>query len=144
MAANISKTGSCRTVTGSEFQTRTPPMKNDAQMFRRWWYIYIYIYIYICIYIYIYYIYFRQINLFLHNLGFIGGTYYFTAIREGDFLTFATDDDPERTLWVQAFYRATGQSDKPVACAMPNPPTIIVTKGEVICSIIVRDKEGCR
>jgi len=27
---------------------------------------------------------------------------------------FATDDETERTLWVQAVYRATGQSHKPV------------------------------
>ena len=28
---------------------------------------------------------------------------------------FATEDESERTLWVQAIYRATGQSHKPVA-----------------------------
>ena len=36
------------------------------------------------------------------------------AIREGDELKFATDDENERNLWVQALYRATGQAYKPV------------------------------
>uniref|UniRef100_A0A914LRQ5 Calcium-dependent secretion activator n=2 Tax=Meloidogyne TaxID=189290 RepID=A0A914LRQ5_MELIC len=43
-----------------------------------------------------------------------GGKYFFTAIREGDELKFATDDENERNLWVQALYRATGQAYKPV------------------------------
>ena len=34
-------------------------------------------------------------------------------MKEGDTLTFATEDDSERTLWVQAVYRATGQTHKP-------------------------------
>uniref|UniRef100_A0A7E4VUH8 Calcium-dependent secretion activator n=1 Tax=Panagrellus redivivus TaxID=6233 RepID=A0A7E4VUH8_PANRE len=43
-----------------------------------------------------------------------GGKYFFSAIREGEELKFATDDENERHLWVQALYRATGQSYKPV------------------------------
>ncbi|KHN73911.1 Calcium-dependent secretion activator [Toxocara canis] len=43
-----------------------------------------------------------------------GGKYFFTAIKEGDELKFATDDENERHLWVQALYRATGQAYKPV------------------------------
>uniref|UniRef100_A0A914I599 Calcium-dependent secretion activator n=1 Tax=Globodera rostochiensis TaxID=31243 RepID=A0A914I599_GLORO len=43
-----------------------------------------------------------------------GGKFFFTAIKEGDELKFATDDENERNLWVQALYRATGQSYKPV------------------------------
>ncbi|KAF1757991.1 hypothetical protein GCK72_014449 [Caenorhabditis remanei] len=43
-----------------------------------------------------------------------GGKFFFTAIKEGDELKFATDDENERHLWVQALYRATGQAYKPV------------------------------
>jgi len=43
-----------------------------------------------------------------------GGRYFFSTVREGDQIMFATDDEAERTLWVQAVYRATGQSHKPV------------------------------
>lgn len=44
----------------------------------------------------------------------LGGKHFFTAIKEGDELKFATDDENERHLWVQALYRATGQAYKPV------------------------------
>lgn len=37
-------------------------------------------------------------------------------------MTFATDDENERTLWVQAIYRATGQTHKPV------PPVVQTNK----------------
>lgn len=43
-----------------------------------------------------------------------GGKHFFTAIKEGDELKFATEDENERHLWVQALYRATGQAYKPV------------------------------
>uniref|UniRef100_A0A1I7RHL5 Calcium-dependent secretion activator n=1 Tax=Bursaphelenchus xylophilus TaxID=6326 RepID=A0A1I7RHL5_BURXY len=43
-----------------------------------------------------------------------GGKFFFTAIKEGDELKFATEDENERHLWVQALYRATGQAYKPV------------------------------
>ena len=36
-----------------------------------------------------------------------------SIVREGDQIVFATDDENERSLWVQAIYRATGQSHKP-------------------------------
>ncbi|KAK0399959.1 hypothetical protein QR680_003296 [Steinernema hermaphroditum] len=42
-----------------------------------------------------------------------GGKYFFSAIKEGDEIKFATDDENERHLWVQALYRATGQAYKP-------------------------------
>ena len=42
----------------------------------------------------------------------------FNAVKEGDNVTFATVDENERHNWVQALYRATGQSHK------PTPPTI--------------------
>ena len=50
-------------------------------------------------------------------IGVEGGRYFFSTVREGDQIMFATDDEGERTLWLQAVYRATGQSHKPV------PPT---------------------
>ncbi|XP_071961490.1 calcium-dependent secretion activator 1-like isoform X2 [Antedon mediterranea] len=48
-----------------------------------------------------------------------GGRFFFKAVKEGDSLTFACDEEVDRQLWVQAIYRATGQSYKPV------PPTQI-------------------
>ncbi|CAF0780683.1 unnamed protein product, partial [Didymodactylos carnosus] len=40
--------------------------------------------------------------------------YFFKAVREGDIVTFATNEENERHGWVQALYRATGQSHKPI------------------------------
>lgn len=51
--------------------------------------------------------------------GLQGGRAFFSAVREGDLVVFASSDDQDRALWVQAMYRATGQSYKPVAPA-PN------------------------
>uniref|UniRef100_A0A673HKV2 Calcium-dependent secretion activator 2-like n=1 Tax=Sinocyclocheilus rhinocerous TaxID=307959 RepID=A0A673HKV2_9TELE len=47
--------------------------------------------------------------------GLQGGRAFFSAAREGDMVVFASNDDQDRALWVQAMYRATGQSYKPVA-----------------------------
>ncbi|XP_016862849.1 calcium-dependent secretion activator 1 isoform X6 [Homo sapiens] len=49
--------------------------------------------------------------------GLEGGRAFFNAVKEGDTVIFASDDEQDRILWVQAMYRATGQSHKPV------PPT---------------------
>ncbi|KAM6926544.1 calcium-dependent secretion activator 2 isoform 3-T3 [Lycodopsis pacificus] len=49
--------------------------------------------------------------------GLQGGRVFFNAVKEGDLVMFACDDEQDRMLWVQAMYRATGQSYKPV------PPT---------------------
>ncbi|XP_066523393.1 calcium-dependent secretion activator 2 isoform X2 [Hoplias malabaricus] len=46
--------------------------------------------------------------------GLQGGKAFFSAVKEGDVVVFATNDEPDRMLWVQAMYRATGQSYKPV------------------------------
>jgi hypothetical protein len=43
----------------------------------------------------------------------LGGKHFFNAVREGDTVTLATDDENERIAWIQALYRATGQSHKP-------------------------------
>lgn len=47
-------------------------------------------------------------------LGLQGGQAFFSAVKEGDLVVFATNDEQDRNLWVQAMYRATGQSYKPV------------------------------
>ncbi|KAG1933300.1 calcium-dependent secretion activator [Pimephales promelas] len=49
--------------------------------------------------------------------GLQGGRAFFSAVREGDQVVFASNDDQDRALWVQAMYRATGQSYKPLAPA---------------------------
>ncbi|XP_068169496.1 calcium-dependent secretion activator 2-like isoform X1 [Antennarius striatus] len=46
--------------------------------------------------------------------GLQGGRVFFNAVKEGDLVVFASDDEQDRILWVQAMYRATGQSYKPV------------------------------
>ncbi|XP_072527471.1 calcium-dependent secretion activator 2 isoform X8 [Salminus brasiliensis] len=46
--------------------------------------------------------------------GLQGGKAFFSAVKEGDLVVFATSDESDRMLWVQAMYRATGQSYKPV------------------------------
>ncbi|XP_016394311.1 calcium-dependent secretion activator 1-like [Sinocyclocheilus rhinocerous] len=43
-----------------------------------------------------------------------GGRTFFNAVKEGDTVIFASDDEQDRILWVQAMYRATGQSHKPI------------------------------
>ncbi|XP_075713276.1 calcium-dependent secretion activator 2 isoform X6 [Rhinoderma darwinii] len=47
--------------------------------------------------------------------GLQGGRWFFNAVKEGDAVIFASDDEQDRVLWVQAIYRATGQSYKPIA-----------------------------
>ncbi|XP_039882657.1 calcium-dependent secretion activator 2 isoform X1 [Simochromis diagramma] len=46
--------------------------------------------------------------------GLQGGRVFFNVLKEGDLVMFACDDEQERVLWVQAMYRATGQSYKPI------------------------------
>ena len=50
---------------------------------------------------------------------------FFNLVKEGDQVIFATDDDTDRTLWVQAIYRATGQSHKPVPPQQAQPSKVI-------------------
>ncbi|PIK39941.1 putative calcium-dependent secretion activator 1 [Apostichopus japonicus] len=51
------------------------------------------------------------------KVGVSRGRFFFSAVKEGDSVVFACDEEVDRQLWVQAIYRATGQSHKPV------PPT---------------------
>ncbi|XP_077791969.1 calcium-dependent secretion activator 2 isoform X7 [Podarcis muralis] len=48
------------------------------------------------------------------HAGLQGGQMFFNAVKEGDTVIFASDDEQDRILWVQAMYRATGQSYKPI------------------------------
>ena len=57
-----------------------------------------------------------------------GGRFFFNTVKEGDSVLFATDDEAERTLWVQAIYRATGQSHKPVPPVVVQPNKISNTQ----------------
>ncbi|KAF7490438.1 Calcium-dependent secretion activator [Sarcoptes scabiei] len=41
------------------------------------------------------------------------GKFFFNAVKEGDSVVFACDDENECALWVMAMYRATGQAHKP-------------------------------
>ncbi|XP_043283484.1 calcium-dependent secretion activator isoform X2 [Venturia canescens] len=58
-----------------------------------------------------------------------GGSYFFNAVREGDNIVFASDDENEWQLWVMAMYRATGQSHK------PTPPVSVADKNSTISKI---------
>lgn len=44
-----------------------------------------------------------------------GARFYFEAVKEGDQIVFGTEEELERTMWVNKLYMATGQSHKPVA-----------------------------
>ncbi|XP_055953503.1 calcium-dependent secretion activator 1-like isoform X7 [Argiope bruennichi] len=48
-----------------------------------------------------------------------GGRFFFNAVKEGDSVLFASDDENESHLWVMAMYRATGQSHKPTPLIQP-------------------------
>lgn len=58
-----------------------------------------------------------------------GGRYFFNAVREGDIIIYASDDENECHLWVMAMYRATGQSHK------PTPPLTLQDKNSTISKI---------
>ncbi|RWS05469.1 calcium-dependent secretion activator-like protein [Dinothrombium tinctorium] len=57
-----------------------------------------------------------------------GGRFFFNAVKEGDSVIFACDDENECHLWVMALYRATGQAHKPT-------PLIQTTKNSTISRI---------
>ena len=57
-----------------------------------------------------------------------GGKMFFNLVKEGDQVVFATDDEAERTLWVQAVYRATGQTHKPQPPVAPTQNKISNTQ----------------
>ncbi|XP_074603167.1 calcium-dependent secretion activator 1 isoform X3 [Brevipalpus obovatus] len=57
-----------------------------------------------------------------------GGKYFFNAVKEGDSVIFACEDENECHLWVMALYRATGQAHKPT-------PLVQTTKNSTISRI---------
>ncbi|XP_076394472.1 calcium-dependent secretion activator 1 isoform X2 [Megachile rotundata] len=57
------------------------------------------------------------------------GRFYFNAVREGDNIVFASDDENECQTWVMVMYRATGQSHK------PTPPVSVADKNSAISKI---------
>lgn len=68
-----------------------------------------------------------------------GGRYFFNAVKEGDNIILACDDENECHLWVMAMYRATGQSHKPtplVTSAAKNS-TIYKIQGGVFINLIL-------
>jgi len=69
-----------------------------------------------------------MIPLFRIGLIMLDAKYFFKAVREGDVVTFATNEENERHSWVQALYRATGQSHK------PTPPVTATTKSSQAAS----------
>ncbi|XP_076760402.1 calcium-dependent secretion activator 1 isoform X3 [Xylocopa sonorina] len=58
------------------------------------------------------------------------GRFYFNAVREGDNIVFASDDENECQTWVMVMYRATGQSHK------PTPPVSVADKNSTISKIL--------
>lgn len=62
--------------------------------------------------------------------------YFFKAVREGDVVTCATNEENERHSWVQALYRATGQSHK------PTPPVTATNKPSGASGPTPRDQIG--
>lgn len=51
----------------------------------------------------------------VHDEEHKGGKFFFKAVKEGDQVLFATEEELERQIWVNKLYTATGQSHKPVA-----------------------------
>lgn len=69
-------------------------------------------------------------NTLLYSIADLeGGRYFFNAVKEGDSIVYASDDENECHLWVMAMYRATGQSHK------PTPPLTLQDKNSTISKI---------
>lgn len=67
------------------------------------------------------YSYIFQLYFFFSDLE--GGRYFFNAVKEGDSILWACDDENECHLWVMALYRATGQAHKPTPLTSNTPKT---------------------
>jgi len=77
-----------------------------------------------------------MISLFRIGLIMLDAKYFFKAVREGDVVTFATNEENERHSWVQALYRATGQSHK------PTPPITATNKSQGAAGSTQKDQIG--
>lgn len=53
----------------------------------------------------------------------VGGKYFFCCVKEGNSVTFSTDDESDRQMWVHKISQATGQSHRPVAPKILEPGT---------------------
>uniref|UniRef100_A0A3Q2DPV9 Calcium dependent secretion activator 2 n=1 Tax=Cyprinodon variegatus TaxID=28743 RepID=A0A3Q2DPV9_CYPVA len=68
--------------------------------------------------------------------GLQGGRMFFNAVKEGDLVTFACDDEQDRVLWVQAIYRATGQSYKPTPPLLNKTSNLFVPGSTLYCFVL--------
>jgi len=68
-------------------------------------------------------------KLFPWLLDLEGGRFFFNAVKEGDSVLYACNDENESHLWVMAMYRATGQAHK------PTPPVTPAAKNSTISKI---------
>ncbi|XP_069174114.1 calcium-dependent secretion activator isoform X28 [Procambarus clarkii] len=57
-----------------------------------------------------------------------GGRFFFNAVREGESILYATEDENESHQWVTALYRATGQAHKPTPPVMPQGKNSTLSK----------------
>ncbi|XP_069961074.1 calcium-dependent secretion activator isoform X3 [Cherax quadricarinatus] len=57
-----------------------------------------------------------------------GGRFFFNAVREGESILCATEDENESHQWVTALYRATGQAHKPTPPVMPQGKNSTLSK----------------
>ncbi|XP_063856335.1 calcium-dependent secretion activator-like isoform X2 [Scylla paramamosain] len=57
-----------------------------------------------------------------------GGRFFFNAVREGESILYATEDENESHQWVTALYRATGQAHKPTTPVMPQGKNSTLSK----------------
>lgn len=66
------------------------------------------------------------------------GKHFFNAVKEGDSVVFACDDENECHLWVMAMYRATGQAHKPtpLMSSLNKNSTISRIQGGIACLLV--------
>lgn len=67
-------------------------------------------------------------TLILHIADLEGGRFFFNAVREGESILYATEDENESHQWVTALYRATGQAHKPTPPVMPQGKNSTLSK----------------
>lgn len=68
------------------------------------------------------------------------GKFFFNALKEGDSVVFACEDENECHLWVMAMYRATGQAHKPtplMSSLNKNSTISRIQGGEYLGNVII-------
>ncbi|KAJ8885538.1 hypothetical protein PR048_011736 [Dryococelus australis] len=82
----------------------------------------------------------------LNSSNLDGGRFFFNAVREGDSILYASDDENECHLWVMAMYRATGQSHKPTPPITPAGKNSTISKiqgaGRLSCADGLGERKG--